>query len=84
MLFYCRQDFPIQGSMMLFGYLSYLFQQMSREPDVEGFDTVFHVAMKAPFWLHVNRARYPDAPTQHKEDPFIPAFKGRGFLGRSL
>ncbi|PZW20763.1 hypothetical protein EI42_05838 [Thermosporothrix hazakensis] len=69
---------------MLFGYLSYLFQQMSREPDVERFDTVFHVAMIAPFWVHGNRARYPDAPTQHKEGPFIPAFKGRGFLGRSL
>jgi hypothetical protein len=57
MLFNGSQDLPIQGSIVLFSYLSYLFQQMSREPDIERLDIIFHMASIALYWLLVKRGK---------------------------
>ena len=55
MLLYGSQDLSIERAIVLFGYLSYLFQQMLREPDGERFDIVFHVTILSLTWLHVKR-----------------------------
>lgn len=70
MLFYRRQDLPVQGSIVLFGNLSYLFQQMSRKADSERFDTIFHVAILALIWLHV-KWRGPLCPSHQKGTPLL-------------
>lgn len=82
MLFYCCQDLSIQGSIVLLGYLSYLFQQMRREPDGERFYIVFHVASMTLNQLYVNRHSTPVPKPPRKERPFIPRLKDGGFLGR--
>jgi hypothetical protein len=87
MFFNCCQDFPVQGSIVLFGNLPYLFQQLLREPDVERFDIVFHVASIALFWLHVKQGVFSTivpavaANSQlQKEAPFTPIAEARGPL----
>jgi hypothetical protein len=61
MRFYYRQDLSIEGAIVLLGYLSYLFQQMSRKPDGESLYIIFHVAIITLNWLHDNRPRFPVA-----------------------
>ena len=39
------QDFSIQGSIILFGYLPYLFQEMLRKTDGERFNLIFHATI---------------------------------------
>jgi hypothetical protein len=77
MLFNCSQYFPIQGTVVLFGNLSYLFQQMRREPDCERFNIVFHATIISPRWLHVNRL-VPPNPTSPKGTPIHPPLKRQG------
>ena len=55
----CRQDLSIERAIVLFGYLSYLFQQMRRKPDGESLSIIFHVAIVTVIWLHINGVRYP-------------------------
>ena len=59
MFFYCRQDLSIERAIVLFGYLSYLFQQMRRKPDGESLSIILHVAIVTVIWLHINGVRYP-------------------------
>ena len=59
MFFYCRQDLSIERAIVLFGYLSYLFQQMCRKPDGESLSIILHVAIVTVIWLHINGVRYP-------------------------
>lgn len=45
MLFYRGQDLSIERAIVLFCYLSYLFQQMSRKPNGKRFYVVFHAVV---------------------------------------
>src|SRR5437763_7084848 len=51
MLFYRGQDLSIERAIVLFCYLSYLFQQMSRKPNSKRFYVVFHVVILTLIWL---------------------------------
>jgi hypothetical protein len=47
------QNLSIERSIILFCYLSYLFQQILRKPDGERLDLIFHATILPLFWLHV-------------------------------
>jgi hypothetical protein len=81
MLFDCRQDLPIQGPVILFGYLSYLFQQMSGEPDGERLYIAFHVVSITLYWLRVKRLWDPCAQAPKQARPIPPPLKRRGLSG---
>lgn len=82
MLLYGSQDLSIERAVVLFSHLSYLFQQMLREPDSERLNLIFHATILSLTWLHVNRLRYPCAQAPKKVGPFIPRMNDGGFLGR--
>jgi hypothetical protein len=49
---YGRQNLSIERPIVLFCYLSYLFQQMGRESDSERFDILFHATILILLRLH--------------------------------
>lgn len=53
-IFNGRQDFTVERGIALFGNRSYLFQQVSREPNGECFCLIFHVAILILIWLNIN------------------------------
>jgi len=52
---YGRQNLSIERPIVLFCYLSYLFQQMGRESDSERFAIFFHATILALLRLHIKR-----------------------------
>jgi hypothetical protein len=75
MLFYRCQNFPIQGSVVLFGNLSYLFQQMGGESDAKRLCVIFHKSIMALNWTYVKRvgprATSPQTRDAHSFPPII-------------
>ena len=51
-----RQNLAIERTIVLFGCLTYLFQQTSRKPDRERFDFFFHATIISLSRLHVKRS----------------------------
>jgi hypothetical protein len=81
-LFNGGQNLAIERTIMLFGYRSYLLQQLSRKPDGKRFDIVFHVAILTSNRLHVNGERTPVPKPQTRNGAYIPVAKARGFTRR--
>src|SRR5437763_15351213 len=80
MLFYRGQDLSIERAIVLFCYLSYLFQQMSRKPNSKRFYVVFHVVILTLIWLHI-KGLDPCAQAPNKERAFYPRGSSQGFYG---
>ena len=77
------QNFAIERAIILFCYLSYLFQQRCREPDGQGLDLSFHIAILTLNWLHIKGLRPQGHQFQIKERRFY-SHSGfdRGFTRR--
>src|SRR4029434_10705815 len=58
MLSQSRQNFSIQRSIVLFSYLSHLFQQMNRKPDSKRLLIVFHSYILSLYCNYVNGHGY--------------------------
>jgi hypothetical protein len=89
MLLYGSQDLSVERAIVLFSYLSYLSQELLREPDSERFDLIFHTTILSSNWLRVKRGKSDyvarlrgPVPLSKKEEPFIPISEERGFLAR--
>jgi hypothetical protein len=70
MLLYGSQDLSIERPIVLFSYLSYLFQEMLREPDGERFNLIFHATILLLIWLYIKRLE-PLYPSPTKGTPLI-------------
>ena len=65
------QDLSVERPIVLSCHLSYLFQQISRKPDGEGFDLVFHTTILSLSWLHF-KGLGPLCPSLRKGRRFHP------------
>ncbi len=82
MLCYCRQDLSVERAIVLFGHLSYLFQQMRGKPDGESLYIIFHAAIVTLKWLYVNGLWYPVLQPQTRNASYIPTAEAEGFTAR--
>lgn len=73
MFLYRGQDLSIERAIILFSYLSYLFQQLSGKPDSERFNIVFHATILSLIWLRVKWLRpLCPSPTKGTQHPLYP------------